>query len=294
MKMPERLRSVSLHLGAGALLLGLVGAGSAAEPRAADSNRAGAVALAFDRASGTLLKATAQALYRSADGGRSWSRLALPPSAKGGGIGSVAVSAGDKGVLYVAGPGLGVLRSDDGGRSWAGRNKGLPSKEVVALAAHADQPDTLYAYLAGRGVFRSEDGGGNWQLMDGGPRSSIERLIHSNMPGSMQTGWFFAATAKGVSRAMDCFCGWRDAGALGRTVKAVAYDPRQPQHVYAATNDGLVLSMDGGEQWARVNAPAGGINALIVTPSGVLYAGAGEGVLYRSSDQAKTWERVDA
>lgn len=294
MKVLERLRSISLHLGAGALLIGLLAAGSAAEPRAADSNRAGTVALAFDRASGTLLKATAEALYRSADGGRTWTRLALPPLAKDGGIAAVAVTAGEKGVLYVAGPGIGVLRSDDGGRSWTARAKGLPSRKVVALATHADQPDTLYAYVAARGIFRSEDGGTRWQLMDRGPRESIQRLIHSNMPGSMQTGWFFAATAKGVSRSMDCFCGWRDAGALGRTVKVVAYDPRQPQHVYAAIDDGLVLSTNGGENWERVDAPAPAITALIATPSGILYAGAGEGVLYRSSDQAKTWERVDA
>lgn len=294
MNVLQRLCSVSLHLGIGALLLGLLGTAGAAQLSAADSNRAGAVALAFDRSSGTLLKATVESLYRSADEGRNWTRLALLPSAKGGGIASVAVSAGDKGVLYVAGPGIGVLRSDDGGRSWMGRVKGLPSRKVVALATHADQPDTLYAYVAARGIFRSEDGGTRWQLMDGGPRHGIQRLVHSNMPGSMQTGWFFAATAKGVSRSMDCFCGWRDAGGLDSAVEVVAYDPRQPQHVYAATDDGLVLSTNGGEQWARVNAPAAGITALVATPSGVLYAGTGDGVLYRSSDQAKTWERVDA
>lgn len=249
-------------------------------------------ALAFDGASRTLLKATAGAVYRSADEGRTWTRLPLPPAAGHGRISAIAVSARDKGVLYLAGPGIGVLRSDDRGQSWTSRNRGLPDREVVALAAHADRPDTIFAYVAARGIFRSEDGGKGWKLMDRGPRRGILRLVHSNMPGSMQTGWFFAATAKGVSRSMDCFCGWRDAGALGRSVRAVAYDPSQPRRVYAATGGGLFLSTDGGEQWLRVNAPAVSLAALVATPSGELYAAAPDGALFRSVDQARTWTPV--
>jgi len=265
----------------------------AAAPRSAPRG-AEVMALAFDAASGTLLKATADALYRSVDQGRDWTRLPRPAANRRGHIAAVAVSARGKGVLYLAGPGIGVLRSDDGGRHWSPRNQGLPGRDVVALAAHADQPEALFAYVSARGIFRSEDGGSHWRLMDRGPRAGILQLVHSNMPGSMQTGWFFAATSKGVSRSMDCFCGWRDAGGLGRGVSALAYDPREPRRVYAATGEGLFLSTDGGEQWVRVSAPAAKLVALAVTRSGALYAAAPGGALYRSVDQARTWEAVGA
>jgi len=285
------LASWSRQLAGTMLLIGLLGLSSLAA--ATEPAGAGAVALAFDGASQTLLKARADALYRSSDGGRHWAQLVLPPAPEGSRIASVAVAAGNKGVLYVAGPGLGVLRSEDSGGSWSARNGGLPG-DVAALATHADQPDTVYAYVVERGIFRSQDGGRRWQLMDAGPRGGIVRLVHSNMPGSMQTGWLFAATAQGVRRAMDCFCGWRDAGGLGRAVGAVAYDPRRPQNVYAATDEGLFLSTDGGEQWSRMNVPAAAFTALIATPAGVLYAAAADGSLFHSSDDAKTWERVGA
>lgn len=273
---------------AGTLLLaGLLGAGSAAA--VGDD-----VVLAFDGAGGTLLRARGAALARSDDGGRHWTPVKLPAIPAAGRIASIAVAAAGKGGMYVAGPGIGVLHSGDGGRSWSARNEGLPGKPVTALATHAEQPDTVFAYVGGHGFFRSQDGGQRWQLMDAGPRGGIARFVHSNMPGSMQTGWFFAATGEGVRRSMDCFCGWREAGELGRAATAIAYDPRRPQHVYAATDDGLFLSANGGEQWSRVSAPAAAIRALVVTPDGIVYAATDDGTLFRSGDGAKTWERVGA
>ena len=251
------------------------------------------VALGFEASTQTLIKADTDALYRSGDGGRKWMRTPLPPSAKGH-IATVAVSGKGKGVLYLAGPGVGVLRSEDGGLSWLARNEGLPDGTVVALSVHADQPDTVYAVLSGQGIFRSEDGGASWRLMDKGPRENIVQFVHSNMPGSMQTGWLFAATTKGVSRAMDCFCGWRDAGGLSSKVSAVSYDPSKPQHVYATTSDGLFLSVNGGEQWTKAVSPSAGITALLATASGALYAATADGRLYRSADRAKTWEQIGA
>ena len=289
---PGPLHGLSHRSSAAVVLFAMLAVCSVAAARAAGSSGR-IIALGFDDATATLFKAYPDALYRSSDAGRDWARIALPAGAVGK-IAALATPAHGNGTLYVAGAGVGVLRSRDGGRSWIAENEGLPSREVVALTAHADQPDTLYAYVARRGIFRSEDGGGHWRLMDAGPRQRILQLIHSNMPGSMQTGWFFAATAKGVGRSMDCFCGWRDAGGLARAVNAVAYDPRQPKQIYAATAEGIFLSMDGGEQWSRASAPGHHITALVVTPSGQVYAAAGRGELFRSDDHAATWQRIDA
>jgi photosystem II stability/assembly factor-like uncharacterized protein len=268
-------------------------AGALAFSSATASNASGPiVALGFDASSRALIKADAKALYRSGDQGRKWAPIALPPAAKGH-LAAMAIAPKGKGALYVAGPGVGVLRSDDGGRRWVARNDGLPDGSVVALSVHAEQPDTVYASVSGQGIFRSEDAGASWRLMDKGPREDIVQFVHSNMPGSMQTGWLFAATTKGVSRAMDCFCGWRDAGGLSGKVSAVSYDPSRPQHVYAAATDGLFLSVNGGEKWTKAAAPAADITALLATP-GALYAATGDGALYRSTDRAKTWKRIGA
>lgn len=286
------LCGLSRLLGRIALLvavLAIQGMASAGQPVASQDRIA---ALEFDNASRTLFKATAKALYRSDDEGRTWMKIVSPPAATKHAIAAVAVSARDKDTVYVAGPGLGIFRSEDGGRTWTARNHGLPNRKVVALTAHADQMDTLYAYVAGKGIFRSQDAGLRWRLMDRGPREEIRRFVHSNMPGSMETGWLFAATSKGVRRSMDCFCGWHDAGGLVDEVRAVSYDPDEPQRIYAAARKGLFVSTDGGEQWTSLKSPDTVITALVAAPSGVLYAG-GDNSLFRSSDRGATWERVD-
>jgi photosystem II stability/assembly factor-like uncharacterized protein len=275
-----------------ALILASVLAASGAA--AASPDDAGPiVAIGFEGGSQTLIKADEKALYRSSDGGREWVATALPPVARGH-LATMTVAGKGKGALYLAGPGMGVLRSDDGGRSWVARNKGLPDGKVIALTVHADQPDTVYAVLAEHGIFRTEDGSASWRLMDKGPKEKIVQIVHSNMPGSMQSGWLFAATTKGVSRAMDCFCGWRDAGGLAGNVSAVSYDPGQPQHVYAATSDGLFLSVNGGEQWTKTVSPSSATITALLATSDALYAATGDGQLYRSADRAKTWNRVRA
>ncbi len=273
-----------------ALLIGVPAAAGAFAASGPDAERGKVTALAFDAADGALLEATDKGLYRSTDEGRSWQPVALPASARGH-VAALAVS--KKGAFYIGGPGIGVLSSTDGGGKWTARNKGVPSRDVVAVAAHADQPDTVYVYVAKRGIFRSEDRGSHWKLMDAGPREPIRSLVHSNMPGSMQTGWFFAATAKGVGRSMDCFCGWRDAGALGHPAAALTYDPKQPQRVYAATGEGLYVSADGGEKWERASSPAPDITALAAASSGALYAVTAGGILFRSADGARSWAPVD-
>lgn len=250
------------------------------------------VALAAATAGQALFKAEAHALYRSTDEGRHWQPIALPKAASDAAIASIAVAAGGGRSLYIGGRGLGVWHSSDGGRSWVPKNAGLTSTEVQALTTHANQPKTVYAYVPHKGIFRSEDAGDHWRLMDAGPREPIVHFVHSNLPGSMQTGWLFAATAKGVSRSMDCFCGWRDAGALKTAIKAIAYDPSEPKRVYAATAKGLAVTDDGGEQWSQADVQPG-ITALVVGAGGVVYAADSHGVLFRSSDHSHSWLRVD-
>ena len=282
------IRHVTVALVVASLVL------TAANAAARDAGQsARVVALAAASTGHALFRAESHALYRSGDEGRTWQRVSLPKAASGGAIASVAVAARGNQVLYIAGRSQGVWRSRDGGRSWVAKNVGLPSKAVQAVTTHAEQADTVYAYIPKKGIFRSDDAGDHWRLMDAGPREPIVRFVHSNMPGSMQTGWLFAATAKGVSRSMDCFCGWRDAGALNVAVTAVAYDPSEPKRVYATTGNGLLGTEDGGEHWSKLASPGTATAAIVVGADGTVYTADKQGTLSRSSDHGHSWLRLD-
>jgi photosystem II stability/assembly factor-like uncharacterized protein len=110
------------------------------------------------------------------------------------------------------------------------------------------------------------------------------------MEGSMQSGWLFAATDKGVYRAMDCFCGFRLAGSLPGPVSTVTYDPNQPKELYAAIGKDVFSTANGGEDWQKAASPGGEVGALTYSPSGVLYALLADGRLVRSQDKGRRWE----
>src|SRR3546814_16848813 len=91
-----------------------------------------------------------QGLDRGDSSGNQWTKGPLATLPGGGRLAAVAGSAGEQSQLYVAGPGLGVLKSIDAGKSWSHVDRGLPSRDVIAFAAHSAVPDTVYAVEIGR------------------------------------------------------------------------------------------------------------------------------------------------
>lgn len=162
--------------------------------------------LVVDPTNKHLLIAASDGLYRSPDDGQNWWRLSVPPSLTASGFKDIVVNPDNPDVLYAAGAGFGVIRSDDGGQTWKQMTDGLPSLDVDALAIHSFRRETVYAWIKGQGVFRTEDGGQRWKRMDEGPAvDAVFGLAHSTLPGSMNTGWLYAATPEGVYVSMDCF-----------------------------------------------------------------------------------------
>jgi len=208
--------------------------------------------------------------------GQSTTEIPLPPSDSGAPPRSMAKGADES--LYLAGPGLGIWRYDNASKRWQSLNDTLPDLGITAIAAHATQAETLYVYLGESGMFRSRDGGAEWVKVDSGPREPVQAFLHSDMPGSMESGWLFAGTTRGVARSMDCFCFWGDAGELRGTVTAIDYDPSAPENVYAVIEGQLHHSSDGGETWVGLEIPQA-ITALTFSPKEGLVVGTENGDL---------------
>jgi photosystem II stability/assembly factor-like uncharacterized protein len=199
----------------------------------------GALALAADpRAPGALLAATFGAgVYRSADGGQTW-------SASGAGlvntpVQAVVVDSAD-GALFAAGP-AGIDRSFDGGATW----QRLPVSNLgtfAALAGAPSDPRTLYAALtAPSQIVRSTEGGGNaWQVVASLAASSL--AVSLTDPSTV-----FAATAGGLMRSTDGGATWTTV--FPNPVETVMADPLDPAVLYLMTGTELARSQDGGTTW---------------------------------------------
>ncbi len=214
-------------------------------------------------------------LYRSADGGETWTacesvrripgyeRWTFPPPPHIPHVRSIAPDPLVAGAVYIGVEEGGVYRSPDGGETWESLNEGLYWDVHVVLPA----PDghRLYA-TTGAGFYRSADGGRTWeQRMDGLDRRYTVSLALS--PARPERLYVAAAATPPP--------GWRE-----------------------GANAALYASDDAGETWRRLMEGLPDrlddmVSALVANEDGGVYAAAG-GTLYVSHDGGETWQRLAA
>ncbi|MCB0634438.1 MAG: T9SS type A sorting domain-containing protein, partial [Lewinella sp.] len=120
-------------------------------------------------------------IYKSTDGGASWSAMGLE---KTGSTGKITIHPQQSNIVYAATMGSlfennedrGLYRSIDGGANWENILNVSDSTGVIDIAIHPTQPDLLFAATWERirrpnrrqyggitsGIYRSDDGGDNW------------------------------------------------------------------------------------------------------------------------------------
>jgi hypothetical protein len=127
------------------------------------------------------------ALFRSGDGGKTWSELPGLREAKGhlwqpgaGGmcLHTIILDPADPRRIFVAISAAGAFRSDDGGETWLPVNQGLKSEYelpdpeadvghcVHSIAMHPSRPNVLFMQKHWD-VMRTDDGGGLWYEVSG-------------------------------------------------------------------------------------------------------------------------------
>jgi photosystem II stability/assembly factor-like uncharacterized protein len=127
------------------------------------------------------------ALFRSADGGRTWQELSglrrhpsgcfWQPGAGGMCLHTILLDPSDPARMFIAISAAGAFRSDDAGRTWRPVNRGLrsqgipdPNAEVGhcvhRIAMHRSRPGVLFMQKHWD-VMRSDDGGESWREVSG-------------------------------------------------------------------------------------------------------------------------------
>lgn len=228
-------------------------------------------------------------VFRSADGGASWSAVTngLPVSSGiTNGILVLAVDPGASATLYAAPLSRGVLKSNDRGDSWKASNTGLRSVWVNSLVVDPAEPAIVYA--ASRtfgGVFKSADGGRSWsnlQLLTGA-EYCLALAAAATAPTTL-----YAATDRKVLKSTDGGAGWTPthAGNLVVGFTSLSVDPSNALKLYGWNSSDIYRSSDGGQTWGRLIV--GNAFAFVPSNPSILYAAWG-GRMLRSRDDGLTW-----
>jgi len=248
-----------------------------------------------------------QGLFRTLDGGESWTEPAVDvlessPLA-------VAFAPSDPDVVYVSsfggtgsGEGSGgVFRSGDGGNSWAPVHDGLDDLAYPALGVHPTDPESLLVGTRGTGIFRSHDGGNSWSVSGRGLHHTVVNRLFATPPGDRT---LYATVWNGqIHRSADAGVSWTviSNGFDQTRFEDLVVDPYDPANLYTSSLfDDLFRSTDGGASWTSIGEGMEGDSSLIrvlaidPTDPAVLFAGTGIGFkkLYRSTDRGDHWTLV--
>ncbi len=256
-------------------------------------------------------------VYKSVDGGRSWTNMGLQKSEH---IGKIAVDPRDSNVVYVAAQGplwapggdRGLYKTTDGGKSWqpsltVSENTGVtdvvfdPTNADVLYAASYQRRRHVFTLIDGgpeSGIYKSTDAGKTWtKLKEGLPKEDMGRIglavaphnpktVYATIESTRKAGGFFVSHDGGSS--------WKkinDFNAQGQYYGEIFVDPNDDERIYGV-DVWVRVSDDGGRTWRRLDEkwkhPDNHVVWIDPANSDHLLIGC-DGGLYETFDRAANW-----
>jgi photosystem II stability/assembly factor-like uncharacterized protein len=261
---------------------------------------------------------TGRGVYKSTDGGETWSFMGLKDA---GLIGKVAVHPKDADIAYIAAVGhpfgnneqRGVFRTTDGGRNWEKVLYISDSTGVVDLVLNPKNPREIYAGLwtverkpwtliSGSkegGIYKSTDGGDSWKHLKGGlPQGIVGKTSVAVSPSKPERVWTLIEAPEpegGLYRSDDHGKTWKQVNDNRKHLQRAWYythiyaDPENENTVYSL-NVGFHKSVDGGKTFEQYGVPHGDVHDLWLNPDDPdRMIVANDGGAQVSVDGAETW-----
>ena len=264
-------------------------------------------------------------VYRSTDGGQSWTHLGLENTRH---IGRIQVHPKDSDVAYVAALGnlwapseaRGVYKTTDGGQTWTNVLFVDERTGVVDLAMHPDDPDVLYAAAyqrlrrtwgfngggPGSGIYKTTDGGSSWsEMTDGIPAGDKGRIGLATTPADPDRVYALVQHAEegGTYRSDDAGASWSKVNALNPRPMYYSHieaDPTEGDRVFVMATE-FYMSEDAGKTFTQMpTRPSYDVgvhsdhHSLWIDPGDPehFYL-AGDAGLHESWDRGQTYRRIN-
>ncbi len=240
-------------------------------------------------------------IYRSTDGGDSWTELTngLPASSPSVGRIGLALCASQPDVIYAIyadDPGyfMGLYKTTNGGDSWAQTNDSYIDDVFSSFGWYFGQvrvapsnPDHVYAL--GVPFYRSTNGGNSWQEKSGIMHVDHHALwINPDNPSRLVNGndggaYTSANTADSWTKCYDLPIS---------QFYAITIDALAPQRLYGGTQDNSTLRTLTGalDDWDILLGGDGFYTNVDFTDNNIIYAEYQNGYLYKSTDCGYSWD----
>jgi photosystem II stability/assembly factor-like uncharacterized protein len=245
-----------------------------------------------------LFAGTLAGVFRSVDGGGSWSQISPPDSREIHEIESLAVDPADPDIVY-AGTWHLPWKTVDGGKNWHNIKQGLiDDSDVFSIVVDPTRPRIVFL-SACSGIYKSESAGERFHKIQGIP--STARRTRVLMQDPANPAIVYAGTTEGLYKTVDGGKNFKRMTDSDVIVNDVFVDPSDPNRVMLTTDRGGVLtSSDAGASFKGSNEGISGrkVEALLVdhSDSARLYAGVvndkSHGGVFVSKSGGVGWEQI--
>ena len=254
-----------------------------------------------------ILAAGDTGVFRSRDGGASWSRVGaagdLPT------VWSLAVDPSDPQTVFAGTRPAAIYRSRDGGASWKRLDVAVATECSIGTPfvtrVLADRDRTVWAGVEIDGVFRSEDGGDTWTKVVNG-LSDLD--VHDMALAPSNPPRVYTSTNSELFWSDDRGQTWTAIGVKTRWplpyARGIAVKPDEPDVLFAGCGQtttgetgGVLRSNDGGQSWrslplpSRPNATMWGL-ATHPADAARIVAFSLFGEVYVSEDAGESWRKI--
>ena len=168
--------------------------------------------------------------------------------------------------------------------------------DFMGFTPHPTDPAILYSSghpLSGGnlGFVASTDRGASWvKLSDGvgGPVDFHQMDVSKANPNVIY------GVYRGLQKSTDGGRTWQQVGPAPERLLALAASAKDENTIYAATEQGVLMSADGGRNWRAAHSPGQPATTVHVAPNGTVYAflfGVG---LIRASEPELKWQTASS
>ncbi len=248
-------------------------------------------------AANIIYEATTDGIYRSTDGGATWTKGTGAGLPSGSFIGAMAVHPTNSSTLFM-GVFSGLIKSTDGGNTWNPVvTAPLTFGTISCIVFDPSTPSTMYVG-AGNGAFKSTDSGVTWVTQNnfGVPGTPNVRAIAIDptapltiYAGTLGSGFFKSTNGGSVWTAMNNGMG----GPSPTVINTIVIDPANPATIFTGhgSTGGINKSTNGATSWTPLTngiPQFNQVNAMAATTSGVFAAVGNTGII-KTTNGGTNW-----